>query len=247
MTDAAKLDPLKIAAQIAHGAAVNVLLAFGADNDAADWWSNAGSPRAGDPFDVADRLAASFCSSRSLADARSAPLAAISGERVWREAAEAHLHGLGGNAWAQQDVAIVTAFSVFGQVAFSVWRDLDIRRTAALAHEAAKKRAAARKPTKITDTIYEPLDDRNARDPSMVKALKRRNNVAAPAKPPVAASPAGGEPRPVRAPGKAAAARPQEAGGAGGATGKGKLSIGERPLDMAKQRKGKHGGKRERK
>lgn len=254
MTDAAKIDPLKIAAGIAHGAAVNAMLAFGVAEDAAAWWSNAGAVRAGDPFDVADKLAATFCRQEAgTAGGGTGKQTTVTGERVWREASELRLHGQGGDAWARQDVAVATAFTVFGQVALTVYADLAGRRAAAIAAEAARKRAAAKKPVKVSETIYERLDDRNVRDPDMVKALERSKQQAAgvvrgghgkPAGTAASAAGVGIPPAAAGDPGAPPRTTTRQVA-KGGGSGQVKLSIGERPLDMAKQRKGKHGGKRE--
>jgi hypothetical protein len=234
VTDLLTINPLKVAAEIGHGAALNAMLAFGVEADRAEWWSAAGEVRTSDPFAAADRLAATFCRFiNGVMDPQ------ITGERVWREAAEAHLHNRSGNDWPRLPVELATAFSVFGLTVGRVFLDLRAARDQAKALVASRERALRRKPVKLEDTIYEPMEDMGAREGYAVRALemsKRKpaasavGNSAAAATGP--AAPGGLMTRP-GPPAKSTKGKQQ------------KITIGERPIDMAKQRPGQHGGKRE--
>lgn len=211
-------DPVAIATEAAHGAALAVFLADGAGHrmDAqqevtfGERWPNFGEPSPGQAAPEA-ALAAYVCG-------RKEP---VSGEQLFRKAAELGVHSCGRDGFADLPKNYRLAYEVFAATAGNVFRSF-----------AGPEPGRKVEPQKIDpeDMIFEGLDDPLDRDLDAVAALERRTapaiadalqvdleeaiaavaEPAAPAKPRRKALSAGEAPARVRPAQKRGGARPKK-------------------------------------
>lgn len=220
-TPAAKpFDPLEIATAIGHGAAVNVLVALSADSEPdptfdPQCWPSFGAVRLADVDRDPAGELARYVCSRD---------AAIAGETLYRKAAELGLHDGDADAWAGQPDSVRLAYELFIGSAWHAYRSLTAR--------ALPAPAPSRRAVDIEDQIFEQQVGIGDRDAVAVAALEQPAPSAEAAELDQAAE-------------EDETDEPADPEAASDPAGEAVLSVGEPPIDMAKQVK-RRGGKRTR-
>jgi len=212
------IDKVSIATAAGHGAAVNLLLAMAA--------LSVNPPK---EFDA--NCWPAFGLARIQDEDRDPPLELgryvcgrpdpVQPETLFRKAAELGLHGAGADSWNAAGDGVRLAYTLFADVAGRVFRELS-------AYESRARAAPpAPPPPRLEETIFEPIEDSGAMDADRVASLapqKPKPETDAGLTAPLRVGVADGDPL-VPAP-------------------EAPMSVGEKPVDTARQAKKPHGGRR---